>query len=88
MATDVLTKALGDVSAAAILFVANPHIDWGNPEKFSKSLQEIYAQAADMVLGKIVDELYRRVGMKRDGSLDFASSVRELHSKLEPAHQK
>src|SRR5690349_7693673 len=83
VATDVLTKVLGYPSAAAILFVADPHTASTNPEEFSKSLRALYAQAADMLLAQIVDELYNRLGMKRDPSLDFASSVRAIKSKFE-----
>jgi hypothetical protein len=84
VATDVLTKVLGYPSAAAILFVADPHTAASNPEEFSKSLRALYAQAADMLLAQMVDELYKRLGETRDPSLDFAASMRNLKPRLEP----
>ena len=81
-ASDVLMKALGGTSAAAILYIANPRDALEKPEEFSKALKELYDQAAEMLLVQIVDDFYQKLGLKRNPGSDFVSSVREAIPKL------
>ena len=77
-----LVAVFGPTTAKAVDFYVDRHIALANPAEYSRSMQRIFGEPANVLLGQMIEGISKRAGLDTGNFSTLEECIHQARSKL------